>query len=222
MAFAQVQTSTQATTTGNTLNITVSPTVANNLVVVHIKIASNAETCTSVTDDKGNAYVLSSVLDAGTTNRTYQAYGVQVTGGVTAITVNFSAAVVSKRCGADEYSGGETSNAAIFDEASTGTALLSTSVSCSPAITPTATGELIVATISADATKTWTAGANYTLYNGVGVVSMRSQYRLSGTASETAPCTVNSNGNLSVIATAFKLLTPATAFKIFGDEQMVA
>jgi hypothetical protein len=192
MAFAAVQTSTQATGTGTTVVITTSATVASNLVVVHIVLLNTTETCSSVTDDKGNTYVLSSAIDEVGQFRMYQAYGVQITGGTTAITVTFSSNVVSKRCGADEFSGGSSTNATIFDVSTTGTGAASpTAVST---LTPRRTGSLIVATLVADNVADWTAGTNYTLSNGVNNTQLRGQYRLSSGASETAPSSYSVGG----------------------------
>lgn len=205
MAALQVQTATQATGSGTSVVITVSSTVQNNLVVIHVKVTGVTETLSSVTDDKGNTYVVSSPLAGGTEYRLYQAYGVQVTGGVTAITCNFSSNVASKRCGADEYSGNKITNATTFDASATGTGT-GTSLATG-ALSPAATGELIVATYAVSGPATFTNGTNYTLYNGVNPVTVRSQYRLSGTTSETAPCTQNVSQTWGVIATAFKLIT---------------
>jgi len=205
MAFATVQTSSQTVGTGNSIVITTSATKKDNLVVVGIHYENaGGETCTGVTDDKGNAYVLSAPNATPPDNVTiYMAYGVQITGGTTSITCSFSGTVESKTCGADEYSGGALTNASIFDKTSTGaaggTALSVTSFS------PTKVGELIVAVGGLNNNLTWTAGTNYTLYNGGTPARMRTQYRLVGAATETAPMSVSSDSfGWREIAMAFK------------------
>ena len=203
MAFAQVQTSAAADGSGNSIAVTTSATTEGNLIVVHIKIYDKNETCTGVTDDQSNTYVLQTAVDS-TTERSYQAYAMQVTGGVTTITVAFSGTSSNKRCGADEYSGMGTgaTNADVFDASTTGSGAGSpTAVST---LTPSAAGNLIVATLNIDNAVTWTAGANYTLY--FSSASMRSQYRLSSDTSETALATHNGGGSLywAERATAFK------------------
>lgn len=199
MAFAQVQTAAQVVHTGTTaVALTMSATGAGNLVVVHIRI-SDATTTPAVTDDKGNAYVVSAPVVNGSVSL-FQAYGVQVTGGVTTVSVTPSASN-TMRCGADEYSGGKTTNATVFDVTKTGTGT-STSLAVST-LTPAATGELIVGSYAVVGTPTWTNGTNYVLYSG-GTTNTRSQYRLSSGASETAPVTI-SGGSVAwnAIASAF-------------------
>lgn len=201
MAFAQVHTSSQNSGTGTSVIVTVVATTLNNIVVVHIKIGDTTETCTSVTDDKGNVYTLSAAKS--NTIRLYQAYGVQTVSGATSITVNFSSNVAGKRCGADEYSGTNTSNATAFD--GTGTGSGNGTALAIGTLTPTATTELIVSTIAQDGTgMSWTAGTNYTLYNGTNPIGLRSQYRLSGAATETAPATSDTIADWAEITSAFK------------------
>lgn len=207
MAFATVQSPTQTTGTGSSVVLTVSSTVVNNLVVVHIKM-NTSETCSSVTDDKSNTYVLSSAVDNGAL-RLYQAYGVQTTGGTTAITCNFSSNAVTKRIGADEYSGNDTTNGATFDVTQTANGGNAQSMAVA-SFNPAAMGELIVATMAINTVANWTAGSGYTLYSGTGSISTRSQYRLSGASSETAPSTWDADSNnWCEIVSAFK--APASA-----------
>lgn len=210
MAFSQVQTVTQAGTTGNTQNLTISATSVNNLVVVTITLRDITETCTSVTDDKGNTYVLSPVV----TNvwRLYQAYGMQVTGGTTVITVNYSSTTVFKQYAVDEYSGftAGATNSTVFDTSQTGSSN-STSLAVST-LTPAATGELIVASMCADNVVAFTAGTNYTKYATYPTQeTFMSEYRLSSASSETAPATIASSLDWAEIATAFKVGTAVAA-----------
>lgn len=214
MAISAVQTSAQVAATGASAALTLVATGAGNLVVVHIN-TTTAQTVTGVTDNASNTYAVSAALDNGA-DRAYQAYGVQVAGGATTVTVTFSASVVH-RCGADEYSGAAASNVAAFDASTTGTGT-GTAVSVST-LTPAETGELIVVTGCTplgDAAATWTAGTGYTLYNGSGAISLRSQYKLSGDATETAPWTLSSSLAWRAIATAFK---PAPKSFLFNTKK---
>lgn len=203
MAFAAVQTTAQTATSGNVINRAITATGAGNLVVVHCKIGGTSESLTSVTDTNGNTFVvLSPVTDPSNTYRLFQAYGVQVVGGSTNIQLSFSGAVAAKRAGCDEYSGGAASNAAVFDASTTGSGT-GTSLSAST-LSPAASGELIVASLASKNARTWTAGTDYTIYNGSGSITVRSQYRLSGTASETGPASIDSSDDWAEILTAFK------------------
>lgn len=210
MAYGFVQTTaTTVSGSGGTLGITVSATGINNLVVAHVVVLVG-ETCTGVTDDKGNTYVLSAGVTIGANRTVYQAYGVQVVSGATTITASFSASTVTKILGADEFSGGATSNAAIFDTETTGTGS-STAVAAST-LTPAATGELLVASMVVMVATTWTAGTSYTMGAGNGTAAMRSEYRLSGAASETAPATLGASRVWGTILHAYKL--PVSALPI--------
>lgn len=215
-SFAQVQTGTQVTGASGTLALTMtSATTLNNIVIGFVK-GGQSNTLSSVTDDKGNTYVITSAVDSSTTVRLYQFYGVQTTAGATVLTATFNAAGQTWRMGADEFSGNGTSNASAFDKTSTGsgtgTALAVTSFS------PTATGELIVAAGAGNGAATYTAGASYTLYSGTNPITSRTEYRLSSAASETAPITSNVSQAWSEIASAFKGSSPSTAsFGIGGS-----
>jgi hypothetical protein len=206
MAAAAVQTSSVAAGTGTTVSATLSATVKNNLVVIHIVMATTAETCSSVTDNASppNTYVLSSPVD--NTTRTYQAYGVQITGGATSFTATFSSNVVTKGVGADEYSGTAVSNAAVFNTSGTGTGSATT---CAvTGFSPTQAGLLCVATIVLGSVRVFTAGTNYTRFlNGSNSANLHSEYRLVGTTSETAPGSWTTSTTYGEIASSF-WLTP--------------
>lgn len=198
--FTTVQTATQATGSGATCTMTTSATVSGNLLVGALK-GTQSKTVTSVTDNKGNVYVVSSAIDSSSTLRLYQFYGVQVTGGTTSVVVHMSGSG-SVRCGVDEFSGNASTNATAFDTSSTGTGS-GTSLSVST-LTPSASGELIVSALSNVNAGTWTAGTNYTIYSGTDPVSTRTEYRLSSAASETAPATTNTTGVWAESAMAFQ------------------
>lgn len=214
-AFGAVNTNSGAGSGTTTYDLTVTSTAANNLVVVSMELI-NTMAVTSVTDDKGNAYVLSSAYST-TSRRLYQAYGVQVTGGVTTITVTKDNTLFI-RVIADEFSGftggGTINNAGVYDTRTTGTGT-GTAVSVST-LTPAATGELIVSSMINDGSGAlWTAGAGYTLYGTSSSNLMQTQYKLSSASSETAPATLSGSTNWYNVATAFKV-PPAAATNTNG------
>lgn len=208
--FAAVQTATQVVASTTTVSVTLSPTKVNNLVVAYAG-TDNTQTCDSVSDDKGNTYsTVITVLNG--VNRVCAAYGVQTVGGATTISFNFTG-VAAKRVGADEYSGGETSNATIFDTYTTGTGS-STSLSVST-LTTSGSGNLIFAVCRASGSVTHTAGSGYTSFGGVNPTSTKTQYKLSSGATETAPETISMTGAWTEIALSFKpMVIPAPVRKI--------
>lgn len=208
MSWSPVHTSTSTTGSGGTLTNTVTATTAGNILCVAVVVTGNGssiETCSSVTDDKGNTYALIGPVVVTLQSNTYLAYGVQVTGGATTITAHFSGSSFAKRMHADEYNssvGALVSNAAAFDVSTTGTG-----TSTTPAVstlTPAATGELIVAVLRPQTSSTQTAGTGYTKYGGVVNGSLNTEYKLSGAATETAPWTLASSAAWAEIAAAFK------------------
>lgn len=199
MANTAVQTATLASGTGNSVAVTLSATVKGNLVVVHIRLDSTAETCTSVTDDKSNTYTLSSAVD--NTIRVYQAYGVQVTGGTTTVTANFSASTITKRVGADEYGlGVEASvNSQVTDvlKSNTGTGtFIQTGI-----FTPSLSGELCVMTVGSPSQN---HTCSYTAYFGADPCLLKSAYNLSGTQSENPNDIGSFGGSWAAIGQSFK------------------
>lgn len=201
MAFAAVQETTGTAGTGSTVSETVASTGSGNLVVVALRLSTKTETCTSVTDNVGNSYALLAASDSSG-RRLYIAYGVQATGGATSITGNFSGSSATKRVIAVEFSGGASSNAAVFDASA---ASSGSGTSGSVTLTPASSGELIVAFINTEGVQTFTAGASYTLYGGAtSSSSMKGEYLLSGTTSETAPMSWTPSAAWSEIAVAFK------------------
>lgn len=216
-AFGAVQTSTQVTGNGaSPLAITLSATTQGNLVVVHVYMRTgHTNTVTSVTDNAGNTYVIGAKFTAQ--RSVYQAYGMQITGGATSVSVAFSS-TGTYHVGADEYSGfvAGATNTDVFDERSTGTEVgTDGAVEVSPALTPD-TGELIVATVgNTTEGATWTAGSGYTLYNGSSN-RLQSEYKLSSSTSETAPITESDTGaGLDEIAQAYKAGAVAAKYRFF-------
>lgn len=232
--FAAVQTTGNSDNLVNSVAVTMTSTGINNLVIIGIYLNNNiTTTVTSVTDDKGNTYVVSAALDNSSgflPYRVYQAYGVQVTGGVTTVTVNLSNSLVNNILViADEYSGGKTTNATVFNSSTTGQG---TGTSLSVSTLTATTGGLIVAFICRDPTSSGTlaAGTGYTIYGynpseGSGASRSRTQYKLSGAATETAPANLDASGSWSEIATAFiPLVPPATntsSLNAIGNMQML-
>lgn len=199
-----VQTATQALATASSVAVTLSPTTLNNLVVVHIKVGTNTETCTSVTDNVGNTYVVVGPAEQSTVLRGYQAYGIQTIAGATTITCNFSGGAFGKRVGADEYTMTTTmTNATVYNSFAVGNG--NSAAAATATLTPTGTGKLIVASIPTDFSTTWTAGTGYTLSSGSGSIALRGQYKPSSSATETAPATLGGSGNWCEIAVAYNL-----------------
>lgn len=206
-SFATVQAGTQNTSATGTLTIAMTATTQGNLVVGFLK-GPQTVTLSNVIDDMGNTYVISTAKDSSTTLRLYQFYGIQVTGGSTNVICTITG-TGNCRGGADEFSGNGTTNSSAFDVTATGSGT-GTAIATS-ALTPTATGELIVSSFAQPNAATYTAGASYTLYSGTNPVSSRQEYRLSGGASETAPVTSDTSQDWAEIATAFKGSTPSAA-----------
>lgn len=216
-AFTQVQTATQyaggATTSGSA---TLSATGLNNLVVVSIKVGSASDIISSVTDDKSNTYTkVAGVSNASGTFYLAQYYSIQSTAAATSVTVNLSSSS-SLRFGVDEYSGNATTS--VLNGYATGNNLGgSTSLSTSTLTTPS--GNLIVASGALSAAQTWTAGSGYTLYSGSGSVTVRSEYKLSSSTSETAPATIGVSAYWSEIASSFNPSNSAGVIQNGGTVQ---
>lgn len=210
MAFAFVQTKSidnaSSTTTG-----TISPTsvfTIGNLVVVHIRSSVFGNTISSVTDDKSNVYANSGgpVIDPnGTALVLWQYYGVQVIGGATTITVTFTSATTNRLI-VDEFSGGMSTNATIFDKSSSGVNAsgVNSTTGLVTSFSPTNTGELISASaITSGADGPFTAGTSYTLGTGSDT-AIASEYNLSSSTTETAPISWVTAGRWQMVAGAYK------------------
>lgn len=205
-AFAVVQQGTAGQGTGSTSS-TLSATTAGNLVVVSARINGNTDTLTSVTDNVGNTYACSSAFD-WSEKRMYMCYGVQVTGGATTVTAAWSGSQTHVTYAA-EFSGNASTNAATFEASATGTGT-GTSLAVS-ALTPAASGDLIVGTYSVASSSTFTAAGGYTLYYPTNPSTGSLEYLLSGTTSETAPATIGSSKTWGGIAMAFLPAATPTA-----------
>lgn len=212
MAFVQVQ-SLQANIGSSSDVITLSQAATqNNLIVISTK---GTGIISSITDNAStpNTYALAK-SSVNTTPHDYQYYGVQVTGGATTITVNYSSGV-GNRTFVNEFSGGKTTNVTVFDKSAENSGNGS---SGSLSLSPTNSGELIVAFKAANTggTITHTAGTNYTLApDGTnGSISSAIEYRLSGTTSETAPITWNNSDLWTEVAGAY---IPKIAVDVAGN-----
>jgi hypothetical protein len=201
MAFSYVQGGNNHATSTTSLSVTLSATGTNNLVVISFFV-SNPGKVTSVTDNKGNTYVASaSELTLSNGSAANQYYGVQTSGGATSITVNLSSAQ-DLDIGVNEYAGGRTTNATVFDKAATNTG---TGTSASVSLAPTSSGELIdTGAIIFNGTSNPVSGTGYV--NGGFDQTTHTAYtqlKLSGTTSETAPATWTGSSAWGEIASAF-------------------
>lgn len=210
MGFAAVRTNAVGVkdTPGTSYVYPVTATIINNLLVVHIDAAFGSVDVTSVTDNQGNAYVLSSKVVGPDGQRAYMAYGVQVTGGATSVTINLSGSndgyvIVA----ADEFSGGKTTNALIFDQTSSNVSGGSTNNVTSFALSA---GELVIGSVTSFSGGPFAAGTGYTRYVNDDSWGIYSQYKLSSGTLESSPCTPS--GASTLIVAAFKPLQSTAVF----------
>lgn len=211
MAFGFIKSNqgSQGSNTSFTLNIQTVP--VGTLVVVNAKFAGSVS-AVSVTDNASvpNTYAqVGSVVGTGT-NYITQFYGVALTGGATSITVSWTTAT-SIRATVDQFSGGQQSNAAVFDVAATNNG---TGTSSSVTLSPTNSGELVVAGIGmTSGTSAITIGANYVA--GTNNNSNTTQYRTVSTTSETAPLSWTGSTAWAEVAGAYIPLPGSTNFLQF-------
>lgn len=199
MAFAFVQTATNANSSTTSLVLTLStPAAVNDLIVINMKFAADPVTI-SVTDNSAvpNTYA-QAIVATGPGIWANQFYGVQKTGGATTITVSWPG-VLATRMIADEFSGGATTNATVFDVA---TSNFGSSTSGSGTLSPAASGELISAGYLLTSGGTFTAGTGYT--TSTTNTDGSAEYNLSGTTSETMPASWTNSANWVLVAGAYK------------------
>lgn len=215
MAAAAVQTANNGSG-GTTVVVTVSSTAANSLLVVSIW---GGYAVTSVTDNQSSSYTIIGPVSTGGGGSMLlsQAYAI-CAAGVTSVTITQGTASNKGAC-VDEYSGIDTGDPYDVHATNSGTG-----TSLSVSLTPAAAGKLIVASLGgyAATTSAWTAGSGYTLY-GTNTLSglyelLRSQYRLSGTTSETAPATVSYafEEGWAEIATSFNVAAIGKSFGVIN------
>lgn len=203
----------QATGTGASASVTVASTGTTNLVVVSIKYTDTTKTVTSVTDGAGNTYEKALGPIDSLTMRGYQYYGVQVAGGVTAITVNFSGSV-TYRVQASEFSGYKKTNATVFDKAASSTGG-ATSTSATNSISPTSEDQLIVnAFLLGAVTSNQSNSAGYS--SSITSNTQYQQYKLDGTTSETPGLTWTTQTNYIGLASTF---IPEPRILLFGNDE---
>jgi len=213
-AFAAVQTASGVGTGTTTVVVTISSSGANNLLVVSLWYATGVS-FVSLTDNLGTSYTSSSAVTTASGISIVQSFAV-VASGVTSVTVTYDTNVGAGGTAGvivDEFSGNATSS--VYDIRGTG---FGTGTSLATSIfTPSASGKLIVATVLGYLANVggWTAGSGYTLYGQrdyAGYPLLRTQYKLSGTTSETAPATVSYAvlDEWAEIATAFNQFTAST------------
>lgn len=214
MAFALVQTGTAGGGTGS-VSVTLSSTGVNNLLVVAIIVQGTTDSLLTLTDNQGNAYVITTVVAA--VFRIYECYGIQTTGSATSITATFSGSSNTHRIQASEFSGfgASPTNATVYDNTSTGIGPPGTSATALvTAFAPSASGNLVVASYTLDnqaIVPGWVAGTNYTL--AFDVLRVFGQvYRLSSGTSETAPASVAAHvGGVRWVGRAISFKLPITS-----------
>ena len=221
MAFALVQTGTAGGGTGS-VSVTMASTGLKNLVVVTIIVQGTSDTLSTLTDNQGNTYEITTVVERYF--RIYQCYGVQITSGATSITATFSGSSNTHRIQASEFSGfgASATNANVYDNTSTGTGGPGTSSNASvTAFAPSASGNLVVASYTLNnqgIVPGWVAGINYTL--AFDVLRVFGQvYRLSSGTSETAPASMAAHvGGVYWCgrAISFKVPTPVATPRSYG------
>jgi hypothetical protein len=187
-----------------TLATTVQSVRVGDLVVVNIKFTSAGPSAVSVTDNASTPNTYTSAIGpiTNSTSTMYQFYGVAVVGGATSVTVNWTTSA-TLRVTVEEFSGGQKTNATVFDVAgsSTGTGTTGTLT-----LAPAAAGELISAAIGfASAPSAITKGTGYII--GTNNTSTTTEYRQVGTTSETAPITWTTSEAWAEIAGAYNPLS---------------
>lgn len=203
MAFANVQTVGGTATTQN-LTITVTGTIVGNVVTMGVSVPSAETGAGTVTDGAGNTYARATMV-AATGHDDHIFYGCQA-GSTTAVTSNIDASRL-QHCGASEFSGGQTTNAAIIGQTSTGSGN-GTAVTVG-SFTPT-TGSLVVSFCRNSAAPSYSVSAPIVL----GATTSRSctVWRLSASGAETMPVT-QATGDWGAAAVELFALSAATTVK---------
>lgn len=201
--------STQNNGSTSSLTVTLGTSAnAGNLIVVAVKVPF--QTVTSVTDSYGNTYTQIGRAASGT-SYLYMHY--TYSGGtVSTVTVNLSGST-GVRTTVDIFNGTDSSPLDTFATNN------GTSSSPSVNLTPGESGNLIVGAVaSITAPSSVSAGSGYT--GGTLNVNASTEYKLSGSNSETAPFTFGNSQTWYAIAASFK---PASANKgtLIGDSALV-
>lgn len=183
MSFGFVKNTQNAASSVTSLVITIPAAQVGNLIVVNIKFISTV-TGVTVTDNASvpNTYAAAGGPIVAAGGNVYQFYGVQITGGATQITINWTNSS-TVRAGATEFSGGQKTNVAVFDKVASNTG---TGTSASSTLAPTTDGQLVVVgTHLNTGASAVVAGTNYIL--ATTNTSLSEEYRLKATTSETTP-----------------------------------
>jgi len=210
-AAAAVQTANNTSDgSGNTVSVTISSTASNSLLVVSFWMLA-ANTVSTVADNQSSSYTIIGPVSSGgdATLKIYQAYAM-CGSGVTSVTITGSAGTYIIGACVDEYSGIDAGDPYDVHATANGTG-----TSASVSLTPAASGKLIVASLGGYAVSSWAAGSGYTIYGNTDYSTLhilRSQYKLSSSASETAPATATYlfDNEWAEIATSFNLTAAPT------------
>lgn len=200
--FTYKQSVTNSTGGATTLVLTpTNPLTVGSLVILHLKFLGTG-TSPTATDNAStpNTYAnaVGPITNATSGYVCYQLFGVQVYGGATTITLNWTNSD-AERTTMDEFGGALGTNAVSLDKGSSGTGT-STSGSVT-AFAPNLRSELISAAINATGMSAQAAGAGYTLASVQ--TNQTSYYRLASTLSETAPITWTTSDSWVDIAVAY-------------------
>jgi len=191
VAFGFIKSAQNSGASVTSLAITVQAVPVGALVVINLKFLA-AVVNLSVTDNAStpNTYAQAVVSSLSGSDIMYQWYGVATTAGATTITASWLAAATA-RITVDQFNGGKLTNATVFDTATSNTG---TGTSASLTLSPTATGELIVAGLGLNAgASSVVIGSNYLV--GTNNTSTSTEYRQIGTTSEAAP--INWTGSVA-------------------------
>lgn len=201
--------------------VTISSSTAKSLVVVGVYLLSSAsQNLTSVTDNVGNTYVLSSAVNSPSGNqyKIFMAYGVQIISGATTVSATCDNGTGSIGVCVIEYRNMALTNTLAFDVSATATG---TSASASVStMTPQYANQLVVSVVGKDwgAGGVLTSGSNYIVYISPPSWTdrMSMSHRLLATTSETAPTTISFSQTWAEIAMSFKLKPFTKAFRNSG------
>jgi hypothetical protein len=199
MALGVTQIASNTGSAVTSVAVTVSSTAAGSLIVVGVGWQNGSTSITSVTDNQSNTYVSA---DAAVVNGNAGAqiwYCENATGGVTSVTVTWSASAGRGQPTVYEISGAATANAK--DQTSSGTG--SGTALAVASFTPTVANSIAIAVGYLPTNTTWTAGTDYTL--GSTQNRMGTERRIMTSASaQTAPLTSSASNTWAYAAATFK------------------
>jgi hypothetical protein len=211
MAFSFVQTK-QSSATGTSVVVTpTAPIGSKNLVVINLKFGA-APTGLVITDNAPtpNSYAVAVPLHTASSMTVIQLYGVALSPGATTITASWIGST-GARITIDEFSGGLPNNALVFDK---GAFSDGSGLSVTTPLTPSLSGELIVSMVGMNNATAVAIGSGYS--TGTNNVSSSTEYKLSGTTTETAPFTLTGTSVTwnSVIGSYVSVRPPSVAMRL--------